>query len=121
MFYTRTYFGDKRKAQRNPVSGIVEIEVPYLGIRVTGTVADISSRGVGVRMVSNALNGLRGQVMRVNVKITGWPEFTTLSYISRHVLKPKGRLLGIHFMCIPDEGLALIKAEENARELKLAA
>ena len=72
-------------------------------------------------MASNALNGLRGQVMVVKVKIVGWPEFTTLSYISRHVLKPKGRLLGIHFMCIPDEGLALIKAAEFASNLKLAA
>lgn len=101
----------KRKSERYPIKGWVRVDVPYRNTVSEGVLVDISQRGIGVRIASNHLNSLLGQTAVVTLSIPTWERpIRAIVTIERHVQRPNGRIIGMRFLSIHDDALALIDA-----------
>jgi hypothetical protein len=104
-------FGNRRKATRESVKGLAVVSDPFNNLLVKAVIADLSLTGVGVRLTSPQLDRcVDTTVFMLHLLIPAWQEpIVCYATIDRLVPLRVGKILGMKFVSISDESLALIR------------
>ncbi len=110
-------FGNRRKAARQSVKGLVVVSDPFANLLVKGVIADLSVTGVGVRLTSPQLdNYLDTTVFMLHLLVPSWRQpVVCFATIDRLLPLKAGKLVGMSFVSISDENLSLIRRHLHSK------
>lgn len=107
-----TSFGNRRKSARKSVKGLAVISDPFTKLLVKAVIVDLSLTGAGVRLASPMLDRhVDTTVFMLYLLVPSWRQpVMCFATIDRLVPLKFGKLIGMKFVSISDENLALIRS-----------